>query len=71
MESPLGSCPRCGSKKFVKIYNPKVPVWETSWKCSKCGYEGVVEIEDVNLEKQVKNLKKMDKLSKKLMKGQL
>ena len=71
MESPLGSCPRCGSKKLIKIYNPKVPVWESSWKCSKCGYEGVVEIEDGNLEKQIKNLKKMDKLSKKRMNGQL
>jgi len=71
MESPFGSCPRCGSKKLTKIYNPKVPVWESSWKFSKCGYEGVVEIGDGNLEKQIKNLKKMDKLSKKRMKDQL
>jgi len=58
------SCPRCGSKK-MKIHNPQAPVWE----CSNCGYQGAVVVEDCNLEKQIKDLKKMDKLSKKLMRG--
>ena len=62
------SCPNCGSPKKIKIYNPKTPVWESSWKCSKCGYQGSVVIEDGNLEKQIKDLKKMDKLTKKLLK---
>ena len=56
----------CGSPKKVKIYDPKTPVWESSWKCSKCGYQGYVVIED--LEKQIKDLRKMDKLSKKFLK---
>ncbi len=58
------SCPKCGSKK-MKIHNPQAPVWE----CSKCGYSGSVVVEDGNLEKQIKSLKKMDKLSKKLIRG--
>jgi C4-type Zn-finger protein len=54
--------------KKVKIYDPKTHVVESSWKCSKCGYQGSVVIEDGNLEKQIKDLTKMDKLSKKLLK---
>lgn len=58
------SCPKCGSK-MMKIHNPQAPVWE----CRKCGYTGSVVIEDGNIEKQIKEAKKMDKLSKKLMRG--
>ena len=56
------SCPRCGSKK-IKILVPQTGIWT----CQKCGYQGGVVIEDGNLEKQIKSMKKMDKLSKKLM----
>ena len=48
------SCPRCGSKK-MKIHNPQALVWE----CSKCGYTGHITIEDDNLEKQIKQAKKI------------
>lgn len=58
------SCPRCGSK-MMKIHIPQAPVWE----CSKCGYSGSVVIEDGNIEKQLNEAKKLDKLSKKLMRG--
>ena len=57
------SCPKCGSKK-MKIHNPQISVW----KCSKCGYQGSVAIEDGNIEKNIKEAKKMEKLSKKLSK---
>ncbi|MGZ7049452.1 MAG: hypothetical protein ACXVHO_05545 [Methanobacterium sp.] len=56
------SCPRCGSKK-IKILVPQTGIWT----CQKCGYQGGVVIEDGNLEKQIKSMKKMDNLSKKLM----
>ena len=62
--SKIISCPRCGGSQKNKIYNPKTPIWESSWECSKCGYKGPVVIEDGNLEKQFKELKKMDKLNK-------
>lgn len=58
------SCPNCGSKKY-KIHIPQTGLW----KCEKCGYEGGVVIEDGNLEKQVKEARKMDKLQRKLLKG--
>lgn len=58
------SCPRCGSK-MMKIHNPYAPQWE----CRKCGYTGSVVIEDGNIEKQLKEAKKMEKLNKKLMRG--
>jgi ribosomal protein L37AE/L43A len=57
-------CPKCGSKK-MKLHVPQTSIW----KCEKCGYQGPVFIEDGNLEKQLKNAKKMDKLSKKLLRG--
>ncbi|HEX7468926.1 MAG TPA: hypothetical protein VF324_10150 [Methanobacterium sp.] len=56
------SCPRCGSKK-IKILVPQTGIWT----CQKCGYQGGVVIEDGNLEKQIKSMKKMDNLGKKLM----
>ncbi|MFY9639035.1 MAG: hypothetical protein WAK14_09570 [Methanobacterium sp.] len=56
------SCPRCGSKK-IKILVPQTGIWT----CQKCGYQGGVVIEDGNLEKQIKSMKKMDNLSKKLL----
>lgn len=62
------SCPNCGSPKKVKIYKPNTPVQENSQKCSKCSYQDPVVIEDGNLVKQIKNLTKMDKLSKKTFK---
>ncbi|BDZ69338.1 hypothetical protein [Methanobacterium ferruginis] len=58
------SCPRCGSKKY-KIHIPQTGIW----KCENCGYQGSVVIEDGNLEKQVKESKKMEKLQKKLLRG--
>ena len=57
-------CPQCGSRKF------KLRIPETSlWKCEKCGYQGTIVIEDGNLEKKVKEARKMDKLQKKLLRG--
>lgn len=35
------------------------------WDCKNCGYQASVVIKDGNLEKQVKEAKKMDKLQKK------
>ncbi|UTB31923.1 MAG: hypothetical protein NKF70_10490 [Methanobacterium sp. ERen5] len=58
------SCPRCGSK-MMKIHNPNAPLWE----CSKCGYTGSVVIRDGNIEKQLKETKKLEKLSKKMLRG--
>ena len=55
-------CPRCGSNK-MKIHNPSLNIWE----CSKCGYQGSVAVEDGNIEKKIKEAKKMEKLSKKLL----
>lgn len=58
------SCPRCGSK-MMKIHNPNTPLWE----CSKCGYTGPVVIRDGNIEKQLRETKKLEKLSKKMLRG--
>jgi ribosomal protein L37AE/L43A len=54
-------CPRCGSKK-IKWEDPQMSIW----KCRNCGYEGSIVIEDGNLEKNIKEARKLDKLSKKL-----
>ncbi|HMK53320.1 MAG TPA: hypothetical protein VK444_00905 [Methanobacteriaceae archaeon] len=54
-------CPRCGSKK-IKWHDPQMGLWE----CMGCGYRGSIVIEDSNVEKNVKEAKKMDKLTKKL-----
>jgi len=56
------SCPKCGSKK-MKMHNPQLNIWE----CAKCGYRGPVAVEDGNIEKNIRDAKKMDKLSKKLL----
>ena len=60
------SCPKCGSNK-IKILVPQTGIWT----CLKCGYQGGILIEDSNMEKQIKAANKMDKLSKKLMRGRL
>lgn len=52
------SCPRCGSKK-MKIHNPYLSIW----KCEKCGYQGPVAVEDGNIEKKIREAKKMERLS--------
>jgi hypothetical protein len=62
--SKVKSCPQCGSKKY-KLHIPQT----SAWKCEMCGYQGSVVIEDGNLEKQLKESKKMEKLQKKLLKG--
>ncbi len=56
-------CPRCGSKKikYEQIYEGS-----GTWKCQHCGYEGSVVLEDGNIEKNIIEAKKMEKLSKKL-----
>ena len=59
-------CPKCGSKR-IKILVPQTGIWI----CMKCGYQGGVLIEDSKMERQINDAKKMDKLSKKLMKGRL
>ncbi len=56
------SCPNCGSNR-MKMHNPQLSIWE----CSKCGYQGPVTIEDGNLNKQIKENKKMEKLRRKLL----
>jgi len=58
----VNSCPQCGSKK-IKWHVPQT----STWKCENCGYQGSVVIEDGNLEKQIKEARKMEKLSKKLL----
>ena len=58
------SCPRCGSEK-IKILVPQTGIWT----CQKCGYQGGIVIEDGNMEKQIKSAKKMENLSKKLIRG--
>jgi len=55
-------CPQCGSGN-IKWIDPQMSMW----RCSKCGYRGSVVLEDGNLEKQVKEARKMKKLSKKLL----
>ena len=55
-------CPNCSSKKMI-LHVPQTSIW----KCQKCGYTGPVFIEDGNLEKHFKETKKMEKLSKKLL----
>lgn len=49
----------------MKLHVPQTSIW----KCQKCGYIGAVFIKDGNIEKQLKEARKMDKLSKKLIKG--
>jgi ribosomal protein L37AE/L43A len=56
------NCPNCGSNKMI-LQVPQTSIW----KCRKCGYTGAVFIEDGNLEKHLKETKKMEKLSKKLL----
>lgn len=58
------SCPNCGSNKMV-LHVPQTSIW----KCQKCGYIGPIFIEDGNIEKQLKEARKMEKLSKKLLRG--
>jgi hypothetical protein len=60
--SKVNSCPQCGSKK-IKL---KVPQNPSTWKSENCVYQGLVIIEDGNLEKQIKEARKMEKLNKKL-----
>jgi len=57
-------CPRCGSKriKYEQIYEGS-----GTWKCYNCGYEGSIVVEDGNIEKNISEARKMDKLSKKLL----
>ena len=44
-----------------------VPDTDLGWICKKCGYRGTISVEDGNLEKQIKELKKMEKLNRKLL----
>ena len=62
----INSYPNCGSKRIKYEY-----IYEGSgtWKCQKCGYQGSIVIEDGNLEKMLKESKKMEKLQKKLFRG--
>lgn len=54
--------PRCGSKK-IKWQDPQMALWE----CRNCGYKGSVVVEDGNIEKNIEEARKKDKLSKKLL----
>ena len=56
------SCPNCVSNR-MKMHNPQLSIWQ----CAKCGYQGPVFVEDGNLNKQIKENKKMEKLRKKLL----
>jgi len=55
-------CPRCGSHK-IKYEDPQLTVW----KCHQCGYQGSIVVEDGNLEKKIREAKKMEKLSQKIL----
>lgn len=58
-------CPKCGSKMVdmdVSGYSA------TIWKCKKCGYSGPVVVEDGNIEKQLKEARKIEKLRNKIYK---
>lgn len=54
-------CPKCGSDK-MKLHIPQTSIW----RCGKCRYMGPVFIEDGDLEKQLKETRKMEKLRNKL-----
>lgn len=54
-------CPHCKSNK-IKYEDPQLSIW----KCRNCGYEGSIVIENGNVDKNVKNARKMDKLTKRL-----
>jgi transposase-like protein len=56
-------CPQCGSVNMIK----NVPDTDLGWICKNCGYRGTISVEDGNLEKQMKELKKMEKLNRKLL----
>jgi ribosomal protein L37AE/L43A len=56
-------CPHCGSNK---IKYEQINEGSGTWKCYHCGYEGSIVIEDGNLEKNIRQAKKMEKLSQKL-----
>lgn len=56
------TCPQCGSRKY-KLHIPQTSLW----KCENCGYQGSVVIEDGNLEKKLKESKKMEKIQKKML----
>ena len=58
-------CPQCSSKKMkIHNHNPSLNIW----KCSKCGYQGPVAVEDGSIEKNINEARKMEKLSRKLSK---
>lgn len=57
-------CPRCGSKRMI-FQNPYVST--TVWECKDCGYVSSISIEDGNLEKQLKETRKMEKISQNLL----
>ena len=54
-------CPRCGSKK-IKWQDPQMGLWD----CKIVDIVVYVIFEDGNIEKSIKNAKKMRKLTKKL-----
>jgi Zn-finger protein len=39
----------------------------TVWECKDCGYVSSISIEDGNLEKQLKETRKMEKISQNLL----
>jgi hypothetical protein len=43
----------------MKIHNPSLSIW----KCSKCRYQGPVAVKDGNIEKKIKETRKMERLS--------